>query len=533
MLRTASTPLGRVWSLLYRLVARAWVTYLAWGERGAAAYERAGAGVGDVLPGLSDVDVAIVLQPDPGSPGAATERSRARWQRLRRRWPGVDLLLDYPRIYEEPELRKAVGSTALTYGLDGPPGAPATRAMAYLTHPEPDLMRTLERPGLFGTTADWRLVRGPDRKPHEPRRDAQQRRLAAWLELAYCWRWAFALCTEPPGPRAATLCVRTISEPARIWLWLERGEPTASRAEALGLASEHLPEEPALERALELQRGLARMPDPPGDRMLPGLVRLSVRIAASVERQLEDADETEVRLAGAEPAALTAPFRDVPGELPLCDWRALVCPRLPDESFDRSPGDPADPDAIAAAAAATDHAPYRVLGAEGLTIWPAPQAPRARMRAVQCRATDPVGFALAAGGRTAVFPRVQGWSAEDVARRAVAEHRAWLTMVPELRPQFHGRAGELGRLFTAARAALLRESLDAGDPELAVTARATADSLAERSSGSRTLVGEALGAYRGWAGGGAQPAAGVVAEMTELVRGLPAYSLGRGAASTR
>ncbi len=63
LLRLAGPPFTRVWSLAYRLIARAWVAYLLRGERDASAYVRGSVGSDDVLPGLSDVDVAVVLAP--------------------------------------------------------------------------------------------------------------------------------------------------------------------------------------------------------------------------------------------------------------------------------------------------------------------------------------------------------------------------------------------------------------------------------------------------------------------------------------
>ena len=524
MLRTAPTPLGRLWALVYRLIARAWLAYLAWGETGAAAYERAGLGRDDLLPGLSDVDVALVLREDPEGAGIAGERATDRWQRLRGRFPSADLLLDYPRIYEEPELTEAMGATALTYGLGGAGSGDTGRPMGYLAGAgvRADVVRILERPGLYGSTADWRLLKGPDRRPPEPSRDSQQQRIAGWLELAYCWRWAFLLCTVPTGPRSATLCVRTAAEPARIWLWLEHGERASSRTDALERARRHLPGETELDDALALHASLLKAPEPPEDRMLPALVGFSTRIAALIETQLESEGATQVRLAGARPAELIVSGGADPRALPLCDWRALVWPGMADESFLLSAAGPGDPRAIEAAAAREGS--RAALEADGILVWPSDEGFRARMRAVHCRATDPVSFALAAGADTANFPNVSGWSAEDVARRSVAEHRAWLLQDPGSRGAPEGQAGALSRLFTAARAALFLESIRDGDPELPVTVAATAQGLSARSPAAAGVVEEALGSYRGWAAGGERPPSRTVGAMSALVSGLPPYA---------
>ena len=84
MLRTAGSPLERVWVVAYWLIARAVGGYLAWGETRAAVYARGGLGAGDFMPGLSDIDVALVLAEDPAGRGLARRRAQRRWRRLQR-----------------------------------------------------------------------------------------------------------------------------------------------------------------------------------------------------------------------------------------------------------------------------------------------------------------------------------------------------------------------------------------------------------------------------------------------------------------
>ena len=69
LLRLQQTRLRSLLVSAYRVVARAGSAYLTWGERGAAVYLRGGLGTADFLPGLSDVDVAIVFADDPATPG--------------------------------------------------------------------------------------------------------------------------------------------------------------------------------------------------------------------------------------------------------------------------------------------------------------------------------------------------------------------------------------------------------------------------------------------------------------------------------
>jgi hypothetical protein len=538
VLRTARTPLGRLWTLAYWGIARVVVTYLAWGDRGAAMYVRGGLGADDLLPGLSDVDVAVVLTPDPAGPGLARERARRRWQELHRALPLAGLLLDKkPRIYEDSDLGDFAGTSALTFGLNGP-GEPASRRAGYFGQDASrDTIRMLERPGLHGATADWRLLAGPDRCPLEPARDSQLRRIAAWLELTYWWQWVFHVSIDPTGPRTAHLCVKLVAEPARIWLWLAHGERASGRADALARALRRMPEEEdALRRALHLHRLLPYSPAPPLTEVLPALVRLSARIAGLIGAQIEDAEGTEVRLAGADPpelvlagggsqptVSLGAP---APRLLPLADWRSLACPLLPDESFTLLPGDPGDPTTLAAAASQPVGS-YSALQADGLIVLPATRWSRTRLRAVKCPATDPVSFALAEGKRVARFPKVRGWSADDTAQRAVAEHRAWL--LTELGSWTgNGSSDEgghvLAMLFTAARAGLLLDSIREGNPELPLTVTETARRIATRSSATRAAADEALERYREFALRRTRPPAGTVSAMRKLVLELPAYA---------
>jgi hypothetical protein len=486
LLRTAGTPLGSLWALGYRLAARAWAAYLARGEPGATTYVRGSLGVNDALPGLSDVDVAVVLAEDPRGAGIARMRVRERWQRLRRRLPATDLLLDFPLILERRQLADVVGASALT--LDG--------AAYHGSGFSEDKVRMLERPGLYDATGDWRLMSGRDGRPDERPRDAGARRIAAWLELVYWWQWMAPACADP-GPRTASLCVKAIAEPARVWLWLAHGERAADRADALRRALRRLPEEAdGLELGLALQRSLSRSPEPPLAAVLPVLARLSGRIEELLAGEIEGEGTTEVRLAGGEPL-LPHGSDEAAAPLPLADWRALVQPKLADETFALRDGDPADPHDLAAAARASGFGPQPALRAGRLMVIPGPRW-RTELRALKSPVSDPVSFALVEGRDSAQFPNVRGWSAADTARRALVEQRAWLeagTPPPSGLPPSHAAGGILAMLFSAARAALFHESIARGVPELPLTAAETARRLGERSS----AAGEAFERYRAFA----------------------------------
>lgn len=501
MLRTARGPLLPGWGFVYGGLARGLALALARGET-STTYVRAGSD--DLVPGLSDVDLAIVV-PD----AAARARVVARWERMWRPRPWLRELFDVA-VYEQAVLGDAAAASTFTYDL----GTAEPRAAYFGAAPVADECSLRERPRPYGPLRDWRLLSGVECRPPLADQTAAERRIAAWLELQAWWTHTFDACVQPTGARKAYLCVKLIAEPARIWLWLVHGERLDRRRDVLIRASELLPEEEdAFGAALDLLDALPGRPAAAFDRFLPPFVRLTARIAERIADEVRDAGTTDVPLLGTE-APLT-------GEgLPLVDWRSVVWPSIPDETFVLMPGDPSDPDELAAASPA-ETGPYRTLRADGLLF--TPHGPRrADLRGVQSAVTDPVTFALLEGFDVAEFPNVPGWSAQDWARRAVAEHRAWLRdarehaelTVREWPDREARRASRdvrtLGRLFTAGRAAHFLET-----GELPLSAAGVADVLGVR---------DAFDHYCAARTGGDEPSGRVVAELRERIAGLPAYA---------
>ncbi|MEA2353639.1 MAG: hypothetical protein QOJ14_2053 [Thermoleophilaceae bacterium] len=515
MLRTNRGPMRALWRLAYRIAARGFAAYVTRGEPGASTYLRGTLASGEALPGLADIDVEVVLSPSAGATDAR-ERVRARFRRVRRALPVLgDLLFDWPSVFEQDDLARAASQTIFTYGLDRTPPAAAYLGADVDAH----RTRLLERPELYGPAHAWKRLTGPARPLPEAPHDADSRRLAAWLELQNWWRWAFDACVHPHRPRTAHLCVKLVAEPVRAWLWLVDGERAGGRVAALELGRERLPEHAAaFERALDLYAALPAMPEPPLATILPDFLELSERLGGEIARRVEPAGFTEVRLTDTEPRTLALAHGRWRGEeplVPLVDWRALVAGQgEPDEAFAIVEGDASDPAVLAALATAQDRGPYPTLCTHGLMLRPAPMGGRQTLRAAQCAATDPVSFALAAGRSTARFPNVRGWSIQDTARRAVAEHAAWLA----------ARSGRsLDRDFaafavvvTAARAGLVWGSVEAGEPELPVTVDATLELLG---------ASEAVRAsYHEHAVSWVPPDARLVEELRAAVERLPAYA---------
>ena len=549
MLRTERTRMRTLWERVHesaiRLVARAFAR-----TSGASVYVKGSFGLGDPVYGVSDIDLVIVVPSarDPVADARAVANVKRRWSKIVRLFPPLHELF-HIFVYDSQSLRDAVSAPCFTFGLDRQPPP------AGFLGPKPlaDEMGLQERPELHGAPREWRLVGGRPAGVVPPPDEVSYRRLASWLELQFWWRYVFPACVDPRGPRLPYLCVKLVAEPARIWLWLAHGEQLFSRVDVLRRALQRLPEEEAaFQGALELHQALPTSPAPPLAEMLPHLVRLSSLIATELCHQLESAGATKVQLTGAAGPAITEgglrSLSDTPW-LPLVDWRARTVPPLPDEVFSLSEADPGDPSALALAAVAEREGEYPVLRANKLLILPAARAEgrshgsepehgsarfhRVKLRGVQCPPTDPVSFALADGKRAALFPDVPGWSARDSARRAVAEHAAWLAAgrtdgylrgwVAAQTAATPPSAVSLGRLFTAARAGLFLESLT-DKPELALTVHTVAEMMAGRDAATVGLVDDAVASYAAWRSGDADaPTPQLVEAFAAIVAKLPAY----------
>jgi hypothetical protein len=536
MLRTQDGPLRGVWSLAHRAAIRAIVGYLRRGERGVSAYVSGSFGFGEPFYGLSDLDLILVA---PSGQRAMRTRQRLERRRaglIRALGPLGESMLDIAVVGRQ-EIRTA-GSNPFVYGLGSGDGGGGEHHAAYLAASSPH-MQLAERPGTHRPLARWRRIEGPEVRTPRPLPATQDRRVAAWLELQWWWRYAFGVCVKPHRPRSAHLTLKLVSEPLRAWLWLSEGEEVAGRREVLERGLDVLAEEEeAIRWALALEEALGSAPEPPVGDALGHLVRLSGRIADRLVGDADAAGATEVRLAGAKGEILLPPkvlrgvdelVRMTP--VPLADWRAIVTPRLPDESFVVLEGDPRDPPAVAAAARAQREGILPVLRCRNLHVMPTTDLPgQGWLRALQCPPTDPVTFALADGHTVAAFPALPGWSVEDVSRRAVAEHRGWLRLPAAPRRTFLAlgdtpeRVVHLARLLTAARAALFRQSVVAGEPELPLTVSATAEALGSRDEGSSALAEEGLAAYAAWRREGELPEAWILAPLHEAVAAMPAYT---------
>jgi hypothetical protein len=320
--------------------------------------------------------------------------------------------------------------------------------------------------------------------------------------------------SNPDAVWTPYLCVKLVAEPARIWLWIVHREQVRGRRDALERTARRLPEEEAtLRKALSLDRRLPRSPDPPLGEAIPFLARMSARLARCLEK--ESGNGADVRLVGGDDTGAET--------FPLVDSRTLTEPeRRLDEAFVLVDGDLRDPQTLASAATADASAVYPALKTDALLVFPSADLwGHAVLRAVQSAATDPVSFAVTEGRAVARFTDLPGWSASDSARRAVAEHRGWLTFVaPRAAPSLM----TLGVLLRAVRAALFYESLDAGEPKLPLTMAAITRCLADAQPSARGVAEEAYASYRACRDEGRDPDPKTVAALHSLASALPVYA---------
>jgi hypothetical protein len=506
----------------YELAARTVGAYVARGSLAGSVYATSSLATGEIVPGVSDIDLAVVVRAD-GRPGLARQVVERRRDRLSRLVQPVMRHI-WVAVYEEEELAHAqIPCLALpAQGRDDP-------TLFFGPAPLADGLELSSRPGMPGRVHTWRLLKGAERRPESQRRSRPEDRLAAWLELQAWWRWAIQACVEPDTPGRASLCVKLVAEPHRILLWLQHGDEVGSRRAVLERALELLPEEgEALEDALCLQRRLSRSPKAPLDRFLPTFVRLTKRVAALLEAETASCPETQVQLAwsGAEELALGRENLETlrysgggsTDALPLADWRSLVAPTRPDECFALGSGDPTDPAALAAAARAGSAVAYAALRADNVLILPPSDVYwLGDYRCVHFGRSDPVSFALLEGSCVARYPDHVGWRIEDCAARAVREHQAYME-VQLNEPRWE--VEKLGLLMTGARAALLAESIEAGEPTLPLTVTATARALADRLPSARAVAEEAAALYHLHRHEGGPPLDSLIAALRPVVASL-------------
>lgn len=517
VLRTGRGPLRPVWRLAFALLERVYVMALRGNDAGTTIYVR-----GSRAPtlGLSDVDPVVIVPPDPRGQGVARKRVLARRARLERAAPGLcATLFDTPRVFEGAEADRVKPAPM----HDGPPLYAGAAAHA-------DKARLAERPDLYGHGTGWRLVAGRARRFEPGLSTPQERRVTGWLTLQTRWRWLLQDCLESPGPRWADECVKAVTDPARVWLWLARGERTDGRRGTLERALSAMPEhEGALRAAIDLERRIGATPA--GAEFAAHAVAMAGAVADLIAHELDDEGHDDVRLV--DDGELTLPRNPAwrlesvsrePRLVPLVDWRVLCGgwlirdgarpPALPDETLAPIGLDPADLGELRAAVAGGDAGPYPALRSGPLLVLASRGWSRTHLRAVQCAATDPVSFALLDGHASAAFPAVAGWSAEHTACRAVSESADGVA------------AGDLPALITAARAGLFLQSVREGEPALTVTASATLRTLGEHCGGSPAAVDEAREALRSLRLGAAEPPRATVEALRSLVAGLAPYRTG-------
>ncbi|NNE35556.1 MAG: hypothetical protein HKN13_09975 [Rhodothermales bacterium] len=530
VLRTSVGWIRDLWLIGYRIVIATAVVILRHRTPNAAVYARGSFGVaGNPIPGLSDIDLVIVI-PDTDEPtGTAARRPCARWARVSERVAWLRKLVSVGG-YEDRELADVTRATVFTHDLDK---ARATRALYAGSDPLRDHLTARAKPGIPAPMSDWRLLAGPERRPvRHPRPDDAW--IAAWLDLQCWWRYAFWATCGPTEPHVAYLGVKLVAEPVRILLWLRHGEQIHSRRDALKLGLRLVPEEAdSIQAAIRTSERLERSPEAQLPERIGALVRLSSLVANEIAQAALEHGTTSVSLsnhADTSPPALAEHARHlgrIAGQaidvLPVADWRARTVPGEPVETMLVLQGVSAsDPEVLVAAGSTERPGVVVAIPAGNVLVLPTldrrgqRRLLRGMLRAIQCEQSDPVTFSLLAGNRDALFPEIPGWSALDSARRAVAEHSAHLAD-RVAKPDLHD-------LLVAARAAIFLETLQRGEPRLALDGSSICSELGQRGGVAATIASAARDAWRARNSAGVVPDSSLMRELLSVVRALPAYS---------
>ena len=278
VVRSGGGVLRPVYVSVYELVARAVGAYVRRVNRDAAVYATSSLATGELVPGVSDLDIAVVAPAGP-TPGSARRALEARRDRLWRLVPPLGRYV-WVAVYEEEELARAqTVSRRQPATADG-------ETLFFGPKPLVDDLNLSSRPGFPGRVHTWRLLAGAERRGERRLRSRAEDRLAAWAELQAWWLWAVQACLDPSTPGRPSLCVKLVAEPCRVLLWLQHGEELTTRVQVLERALELLPSErEAITAAIELRDRLTRSPEPPLDEFLPVFVRLSARIAALLSNE--------------------------------------------------------------------------------------------------------------------------------------------------------------------------------------------------------------------------------------------------------
>jgi hypothetical protein len=491
--------LGVCWKILGRIGVFVAVVIVRARDRSVSLYMRGSTAQGDVLPGMSDIDL-VALTPD-----RAVEHTSRTWKSVRKLVP-LDRLVSVG-VWRASDLEVSARATALTYRVSTDGRVPSAMAPALI------------RPDLYGAGIGWRLVSGREVRPRAVTWDETERAIVAWGELQHWWRFVFRTALrERVMDHLNYPWLKVIAEHARVLLWLDHSIVVRSRRDVLEKAVRVWPHDEIVRWAQrDWDMGFAPVSIDVPEVLAWALSKVKTVADKLGEGSSEAGDATTVKLAGAGSSraipAVTARDDDV---LPLADWHARVLVRPFDEGLVPTPGDPTDLDFLAHCARAGDEVRLRAIQHDGILLLAALHYGRAVYRAVQCPVSDPVSFALLRGERAATFPATRGWSAPDGARRAVEEHALWLSSSPSSSPSLR----TLGRLLNAARAASFASSVESASPTLPLSRTA----VAMNPPAGVSTVEDAVAAYAASLSDGSAVPHDLVEELREELRRLPVFA---------
>jgi hypothetical protein len=528
LVATGRAPVRGLWRALYEAVGRTVATWIA-GSSGAAVYLSGSMADGEPVYGRSDIDLVAVA-----SNRIAREYVERRVIQMHRALPLLRRLVGHAWVYESAELQAAASAPYPIYGLED------QRPAFYGAEAPADPMGLLARPGLRPPAASWRRVRGGG-SAAAPALRSGDNLLGAWLELQYRSRWALLATAMRRADRSYQLA-NALAGAAQAWLQVAGGETAPGNRSALRRTAALIEEERdgLLMAVASLESGGWRE-GRRADVIWASFVQLCGRVGELIALRSANLGSIDVRLEGRPHGSRKLPLLDWPGlALPSVDWSDPARPVLVEDCFEVIPGDPRDMSAAEKAARDAGKGDWKTLRdgpfmlRPNLDVWVG-----GRLRGIETPSSDPVSFALDDGRPIATFPNIDGWSAVDRARRAVAEHRGWLftRRVPgpsgrswaPARPAIDWPTpATIALLLSAARAALFLQSVDEGSPCLALSWRATVVAWAARDPFAGEAADEAMRALDSRNGGEGKVSWEVLIALLDSVHRMPPYCLPAG-----
>ncbi len=260
VVNTSFFPFTHLYQKIYDLSIAVAVLLLKRAEGVAAIYLRRGVGQGEIVYGLSDIDLSVILndQDEDEEASSVKEKVRVIYNRLSHLIPlfgGADSELGVYSVSEFLEL-----------------------------HDDYDFHRYRLNRGKY----KWKLLFGRDIVKTLPELPDSELRLPATEELKVWWEFLvveFARSFPSPGFKKKYLWYKAISEAARVYLFACCGKNSQNRESALNEVKNYLPDE--TRRHIDVIKDYRTNLNSPEDLLPDELIKLYVHLASKTFKEAE------------------------------------------------------------------------------------------------------------------------------------------------------------------------------------------------------------------------------------------------------